>query len=87
MADTFLDATAQAELVRTGEASPLELVDDAIARVEKLNPRAERGHPSALRQGARRGAAARCPTARSAACRSLSRTSCAGSRAIRTTRA
>ncbi|MDQ1456218.1 MAG: amidase [Actinomycetota bacterium] len=38
MADTFLDATAQAELVRTGEASARELVDDAIARVEKLNP-------------------------------------------------
>ncbi|MDQ1462329.1 MAG: amidase, partial [Actinomycetota bacterium] len=37
MADTFLDATAQAELVRTGEASAVELVDDAIARVEKLN--------------------------------------------------
>jgi amidase len=37
MADTFLDATAQAELVRTGEASSLELVDEAIARVEKLN--------------------------------------------------
>ncbi|MGZ8764427.1 MAG: amidase [Acidimicrobiia bacterium] len=33
----FLDATAQAELVRTGEASPLELVDAAINRVEKLN--------------------------------------------------
>lgn len=38
MADTFLDATAQAELVRTGRASALELVDDAIERVEKLNP-------------------------------------------------
>jgi amidase len=38
MADTYLDATAQAELVRSGEASALELVDDAIARVEKLNP-------------------------------------------------
>jgi amidase len=37
MADSFLDATAQAELVRTGKASPLELVDDAITRVEKLN--------------------------------------------------
>ncbi len=37
MADTYLDATAQADLVRTGQASPLELVDDAIARVEKLN--------------------------------------------------
>jgi amidase len=34
----FLDATAQAELVRRGEASPVELVEGAIARVEKLNP-------------------------------------------------
>jgi amidase len=33
-----LDATAQAELVRTGKASPLELVEGAIARIEKLNP-------------------------------------------------
>jgi amidase len=33
-----LDATAQAELVRSGEASPVELVDAAIARVEALNP-------------------------------------------------
>lgn len=33
-----LDATAQAELVRSGEASPLELVDAAIARIERLNP-------------------------------------------------
>ncbi len=37
MADTMLDATAQAELVRKGEVSALELVDDAIARVEKLD--------------------------------------------------
>jgi amidase len=29
-----LDAVAQAELVRSGEASPLELVDAAIARIE-----------------------------------------------------
>jgi amidase len=34
----WLDATAQAELVRTGEATPIELVEGAIARVEKLNP-------------------------------------------------
>lgn len=33
-----LDAVAQADLVRRGEASPLELVDAAIARVEKTNP-------------------------------------------------
>ena len=33
----FLDATDQAELVRRGEASPIELVDAAIARIEGLN--------------------------------------------------
>src|SRR5436190_2208974 len=33
-----LDATAQADLVRTGQASPAELVDAAIARIEELNP-------------------------------------------------
>src|ERR687891_413335 len=33
-----LDATAQAELVRGGEASPRELVEAAIARVEAVNP-------------------------------------------------
>ena len=32
-----LDATAQAELVRNGEASPLELVDAAIERIEASN--------------------------------------------------
>ncbi|MCY3735732.1 MAG: amidase [Gemmatimonadaceae bacterium] len=34
----WLDATAQAALVRAGEVTPLELVDAAIARVEELNP-------------------------------------------------
>ncbi len=40
MSDDFrhLDATAQAELVRTGAASALELVDAAIARIERENP-------------------------------------------------
>ena len=33
-----LDATAQAELVRTGEVSAKELVEAAIARIEALNP-------------------------------------------------
>ncbi|MEJ7582892.1 MAG: amidase family protein [Acidimicrobiales bacterium] len=33
-----LDATAQAELVRTDQASPKELVDAAIERIERLNP-------------------------------------------------
>jgi amidase len=32
-----LDATAQAELVRAGQLSPLDLVEAAIERVEKLN--------------------------------------------------
>ncbi len=34
----FLDATAQAELVRKKEVKPVELVDMAIGRIEKLNP-------------------------------------------------
>ncbi len=40
MTDDFatLDATAQAELVRSGQVTPLELVDAAINRVEKLDP-------------------------------------------------
>ena len=33
-----LDATACAELVRSGDATPSELVDLAIARIEKHNP-------------------------------------------------
>ena len=32
------DGVGQAELVRTGQVSPLELVDDAIARIERQNP-------------------------------------------------
>ncbi len=35
---SLMDATAQAELVRSGQASPLELVDAAIKRIEALNP-------------------------------------------------
>jgi len=38
MAEPFLDACALATLVRKGAASPAELVDDAIDRIEKLNP-------------------------------------------------
>src|SRR5947207_11706242 len=33
-----LDATAQAELVRRGDATPAELVGGAIESIEKLNP-------------------------------------------------
>jgi amidase len=35
---SWLDATAQAELVRKKEIKPIELVNSAIARVEQLNP-------------------------------------------------
>jgi amidase len=34
----WLDATAQVELVERGEASPAELVEAAIARIEEHNP-------------------------------------------------
>jgi amidase len=35
---TWLDATAQADLVRRGEVSPKELVEAAIGRIEAVNP-------------------------------------------------
>ncbi len=38
MTDPYLDACAQAQLVRDGAASPTELVDEAIERIEQLNP-------------------------------------------------
>ena len=34
----MIDATEQARMVRDGEVSPIELVEDAIGRVEELNP-------------------------------------------------
>jgi amidase len=34
----FLDATAQAELLRKKEVTPVEMVDAAIERIEQLNP-------------------------------------------------
>ncbi|MBI4851998.1 MAG: amidase [Acidobacteria bacterium] len=34
----LLDAMAQAELVKKGEVKPIELVEAAIARIEKVNP-------------------------------------------------
>jgi amidase len=34
----WLDATAQAELVRNGEVKPVELVEAAIARIERIDP-------------------------------------------------
>ncbi len=38
MTTAGIDATELARIVRDGEASPLELVDDAIARIEATNP-------------------------------------------------
>ncbi|NRA00130.1 MAG: amidase, partial [Myxococcales bacterium] len=40
MADELarLDATAQAELVRSGDVTPSELVDAAIERIEAIDP-------------------------------------------------
>ncbi|SFE35722.1 amidase [Blastococcus tunisiensis] len=35
---TWLDATAQAELVRSGQVSPAELVEAAIERVQRVDP-------------------------------------------------
>ena len=35
----FLDATALADLVRRGEVTPTELLEDTITRIEALNPR------------------------------------------------
>jgi amidase len=40
--DPFLDATAQADLVRRGEVTPIELVDTAITRIETQNPQLKR---------------------------------------------
>lgn len=34
----FLDATGQAELVRTGQVQPIELLEAAIERIEALDP-------------------------------------------------
>jgi amidase len=55
---SLLDATAQAELVRNGDASPAELVDAAIERIEKtdgelnavIHPLFERGRARARAQ-------------------------------------
>lgn len=41
----MLDATAQAELVASGQMSPSELVDAAIERMERVNPSCARIRP------------------------------------------
>jgi len=56
-----LDATAQAELVRQRKASPRELVDAAIARLEKVNPRLGAVIHPCLEKARQRAAAADLP--------------------------
>jgi Asp-tRNA(Asn)/Glu-tRNA(Gln) amidotransferase A subunit family amidase len=53
---TWLDATALAELVRKREVSPLELVDAAIARIERVNPQLNAVVTPMFRRGPRRRA-------------------------------
>lgn len=68
-----LDATGQADLVRKGDIAPAELLDAAIARIERLQPRlnalvdfdadaARRLVPQQLRDGAPAGVFAGVPT-------------------------
>jgi amidase len=54
------DATGQAELVRRGEVSALELVESAIARIERINPRVN-AVIHRMDESARRAAAAPLP--------------------------
>ena len=64
------DGLGLAELVRRGEVTAAELVEAAIERIERHNPTLNAVVHKALRRGPRRAARGRCPTARSAACRS-----------------
>src|SRR5258705_13727332 len=52
-----LDATAQADLVRRGSISPVELVDAAIARLERRNPQVNAVIHPALERARERAAA------------------------------
>lgn len=63
MADEIaaLDATAQAELVRKREVTPGELVEAAIARIERLNPKLNAIILPALEQARSRAALADLP--------------------------
>ena len=69
------DAVGLAGLVAAGATTPAELLDAALARVEALNPRAQRGGPCCRRRGAAADRGRACRPGRSAACRSCSRIS------------
>ena len=51
--DPHLDATAQADLVRSGEVTPRELAEGAIRAHRGAQRRPQRGDPPAVRAGAR----------------------------------
>ncbi len=57
----LLDATALAELIRTGKASPSELVEAAIERIERLDTQLNAVIHPALERGRERAAAADLP--------------------------
>ena len=46
----LLDATAQADLVRTGQVTAVELVEAAIDRIDALNPRPTRSSRPRIRR-------------------------------------
>ena len=72
----WLDATAQAALVHAGEATPAELVEAAIERIEAGNPALNAVVTETFdRAPRRRGVVRAARTGRSAACPSSSRTS------------
>lgn len=60
----FLDATAQADLVRRKEVTPRELVDAAIARIEAVNPNLMRLLPRCLKKHVRKQSPLPCPMVR-----------------------
>src|SRR5215469_8941773 len=81
-----MDAMAQAELVRRRELTPLELVDAAIARIERVNPVLNAGdHTVIWTRRVRLPSHTISQTDRFVECRFSSRTSAPCGRANRTT--
>ncbi len=64
------DGLGLAHLVRRGEVSPLELVDEAISRIEKHNPKLNAVIYKAYDQARASAKAQAAPMDRSRACRS-----------------
>jgi amidase len=66
----WIDAVGQAELVRSKECSPLDLVDAAIARIERLDPYLNAVIHRMYDKARTAAESDDLPMARSAACRS-----------------